>query len=218
MSDEPVTDADPAADIERRARAGLGNPAWAPNWTLGGRELFMEVMDRETKDVWLAQCPTTPERYEALRVPDGFVKSGIGRSAHDAAFFRRSPGAAFDGPLDTMEVDGTTFSRVARPGRFEPGFDGVFVLPVYKYHRVMFAAGRTIEVMDFGDGWDYVPQITEVATGVLPAGGSGRVLPEGWSVREVTLDRDLFVEVPYPARVCFFTSGHSFQGPVRLDL
>jgi hypothetical protein len=208
----------PEDDLARRAQA-LGEPAWTQNWTLGGRELFMEIMDSATKDVWLAQRPTTPERYDALEVPGGFVKSGMGRSAHDAAFFRRSPGAAFDGPLDTMDVDGVTFSRVARPGRFEPGFEGVVVLPVYKYHRVMFAAGRTIEVADLGDGWDYVPQITEVASGVLPGGASvERVLPTGWSVREVALEHDLFVEVPYPARVCFFTSGHSFQGPVRLGL
>jgi len=35
---------------------------------------------------------------------------------------------------------------------------------------------------------------------------------------EVRLDEDLFVDVPYPARVCFFSSGHSFQGPMRLEL
>ena len=35
---------------------------------------------------------------------------------------------------------------------------------------------------------------------------------------EATLDGDLFVDVPYPARGCFFTSGHSFQGPMRLEL
>jgi hypothetical protein len=34
--------------------------------------------------------------------------------------------------------------------------DAVFVLPVYKYHRVMFEAGDTIEIVAFGDGWDDV--------------------------------------------------------------
>jgi hypothetical protein len=56
----------------------------------------------------------------------------------------------------------------------------------------------------------------------LPGTGWGepaeRLLPDGWSVREVTLDGDRFVEWPYPARVCFFTRGHSFPGPVRLGL
>jgi hypothetical protein len=34
----------------------------------------------------------------------------------------------------------------------------------------------------------------------------------------VTLQEDLFVDVPFPARVCFFTSGHSFQGPLTLSI
>jgi hypothetical protein len=28
----------------------------------------------------------------------------------------------------------------------------------------------------------------------------------------------LFVDVPFPARVCFFSSGHSFHGPVKLAI
>jgi hypothetical protein len=43
-----------------------------------------------------------------------------------------------------------------------------------------------------------------------------RILPDGWSVREVTLKEDLFVEIPFPAKVCFFASGDSFQGPVKI--
>ena len=82
----------------------------------------------------------------------------------------------------------------------------------------MFAKGRTLEILSMGDGLDYVPQITD-ASG-LPGikAGAERVLPEGWYIREVTLAEDLFVDVPFPARVCFFTSGHSFQGPVKLGI
>ena len=201
-----------------RAQARMGDPAWTQNWTLGGLSFYGEIRQADSGSIWLCQQPISVEAYEALQLPDGFSKSGMGRSAHDVAFFRRSPGAPVDGPLDTMNVDGRTFARVARPGRMEPGFSGVFVLPVYKSHSVMFEAGRTIEIMDFGDGWDYVPQIIEASGLPGMVQGQERVLPEGWSVREVTLEEDLFVEVPYPARVCFFMSGHSFQGPVRLGL
>ena len=137
------------------------------------------------------------------------------------AFFRRSPEAQCDGPVETMIIDGRTFALVAIPGNPEPEYDlvadGLVVLHVQKHHSVMFAKGRTIEIMSFGDGNDYVPQITE-ASGLFGLSTSAeRVLPAGWSVREVTLQQDLVVEVPYPARVCFFSSGHSFQGPVNLD-
>ena len=44
-----------------------------------------------------------------------------------------------------------------------------------------------------------------------------RLLPEGWSVRQVHLDSDLVVDLPCPTRAAFFwSSGDSFQGPIRL--
>ena len=124
----------------------------------------------------------------------------------------------FDGPLDTVEIDGWTFAQVARPGRPEPGFECVTVLPVYKYHRVGFRAGRMISILDMGDGWDYVPQVARASFRPDATTGDAPEMPEGWSVREVTLEDDLLVELPCPARVCFFDTGDSWQGPVRLDL
>lgn len=207
------------SSVNERALAVLGNPDWSPNWALDGLSFYGELMHPETGMVWLCQQSFTAQQYQALQPPEGFIKSGMGRASHDAAFFRRSPGEPADGPLETMTVGDRIFARVARPGTFEPGFEGVMVLPVYKYHCVMFAAGRTLEIMSFGDGWDYVPQIVDVES---PLPGmvlqDERILPEGWSVRELTLKEDLFVELPYPARVCFFMSGHSFQGPVKLGL
>ena len=134
--------------------------------------------------------------------------------------------AQMDGPLDTIEVDGRTFSQVAIPGQVDTNFDyatdGLLVLEVNKHHSVMFSKGRTLEIMSFGDGLDYVPQITEVVVGLpgMPVSSepAERVLPDGWTVREVTLTEDLFVDIPFPAKVCFFASGHSFQGPLTLNL
>lgn len=202
--------------------AAIGELAWPDNWTHGAGTTHGELMQPETGAVWLAQQPVTRERYEALAIPDGFLQSGIGESVADVAYFRRSPDAAFDGPLETIEIDGLRFSRVARPGVPEPGLRGVIVLPVYKYHRIAYAAGRTIDIMDCGDGWDYVPLMAHATMpGGRPpnpdAGAKPRVLPEGWSMRSLTLRSDLVVELPCPTRVTIFPRiGDSFQGPVRL--
>jgi hypothetical protein len=195
-----------------------GRPDWTDNWTLGAGLLRMELMHPASRSVWLAQEPVTDADFDALAPPDGFVKSGIGRSVADAAYFRRSPGAERDGPLETRVLGGLRFSRVARPGAPEPGFPGVLVLPVFKHHVVLYRAGRPLDVMSFGDGFDYVPLVAE-ARGV---GGAARraagPLPGGWSRRTLRLERDLVVELPNPARVAFFPDGDSFQGPVRLEL
>jgi hypothetical protein len=111
---------------------------------------------------------------------------------------------------------------VAVPGEVDPDFtienNGLLLLKVHKHHSVMFAKGRTLEILSMGDGRDYVPQISKIlGLPGLPE-SQDRVLPKGWTIREVTLQEDLFVDVPLPARVCFFTSGHSFQGPLTLSI
>lgn len=198
----------------------LGNPVWSDNWTRGHDDLHGEVFDPATGLVWLAQEPMSRQRFDDLELPDGLVKTGIGLSVADAAYFRRSPGAAEDGPLETREIDGLRFSLVARPGAPDAPGPGVFVLPVHKHHRLLYAAGKTIEVMDCGDGADYVPLVRDavMAGRRADAPRKPRTLPEGWSVRRVTLERDLVVELPCPTRVTFFACGDSFQGPLDLGL
>lgn len=205
--------------VEQRIALLGADPAWSASWTLGGTVFYGEVMDAATNGVWLSCEPITPEEYRSLEAPDGFTKSGVGRSQHDAAVFLRPPGALVDGPLETVEISGRTFALVARPGRPERGFGGAMVLPVYKSHRVLFAAGRTLELIDLGHGWFLVPQATEASLGGPPEGPPPeRVLPEGWASVTWMTEQDLVVDIPYPARVAIFPSGDIFHGPVRLDL
>jgi hypothetical protein len=208
-------------NIIDHAQAAMGNAEWGQNWTLDGLEFYGEIMELATLNVWLCQQSFTLEEYEALEPPEGFIKSGMGRSSHDAAYFRRPPAESKDGPLETMTVNGRRFSHVAMPGKNDPNYslkrDKLLLIEIHKHHSVMFAKGRKLEILSIGDGMDYVPQVTEI-TG-MPWGLelAERILPDGWSVREITLKEDLFVEIPFPAKVCFFASGDSFQGPVKLN-
>lgn len=200
--------------IKNQLLSKIGNPDWKPNWTIGGLDLFAEIRQNSTGDIWLCQRPITMEVFAKLQLPEGFSRTGIGRAAHDVAYFRRSPEAKVDGILDTLEIEGWVFSKVAKPGMLESGFVDVIVLPVYKYHIVQFNAGRTIEILTMEDGQDYVPNVTELS-GMFHKTTKERVLPKGWKIRKETLNQDLIVEIPYPARVCFFRSGHGFHGPVK---
>ena len=191
-----------------------GNPAWTDNWTLGGLDTYGELMNTADFGIWLSVEPISREEYVALVVPGGFRKSGVGRSAHDAAFFSRSPGATTNGPVETMAVGNHHFSLVARPGRRESGFDQVMVLPVTKHHRVYFAGGRTLEAIDLGDGTFLLPQATGASLGDAPEPEVGRTLPEGWATRTFELADDLVVDIPTPARVAIFSNGDIFHGPL----
>ena len=197
-----------------------GNPEWSANWTLGGIEFYGEIMDTATFGVWLTTEPITPDDYAGLQVPDGYRKSGCGRSQHDAAFFRRPPGTDVDGPVDTIQVDGRTFALVARPGKPEPGFDGVTVIPVFKSHRVLFRAGRTLEIIDTNDnfpgGTSLIPQVTQTHLKRQRTESTPRHMPAGWTSRFVTLSENLVVDLPNPARVAIFKNGDIFHGPTTI--
>jgi hypothetical protein len=81
----------------------------------------------------------------------------------------------------------------------------------------MFANGQKIEVLSIGDAMDYVPQASGITGAPWSLELAERILPNGRSEREVTLQEDLFLEILFPARVCFFLGGDSFQGPVKLS-
>ncbi|MEI7592237.1 MAG: hypothetical protein WCK41_03340 [Actinomycetes bacterium] len=206
--------------IQERIELLGGDPTWSNQWSLGGLEFQGELMDAATNGVWLSVDPITPQEYAALEIPDAFRKSGVGRSAHDAAFFLRPPGSLVDGPVDAVTIDGRAFGLVARPGKPEPGFEHVIVLPVYKSHRVLFAAGRTLELIDIGHGWYLLPQATGATMGddIDASPRPERVMPPGWTSRPLYLDGDLVVDLPYPARVAIFFNGDIFHGPVHLEL
>ena len=195
-----------------------GNTSWPNNWSLGGCEFYGEIMDDETFGVWLSTQPITPDEYAALHIPDGFRKSGVGRSQHDAAFFSKSPHADCDGPVDTIQIGTRTFACVARPGSPESGFTGVTILPVFKTHRVLFEAGRTLEVIDTNDGdsrgTTLLPQAVDTHIHRRRDHSIPREMPDGWTTRNITLTETLVVDIPCPARVAIFKNGDIYHGPV----
>ncbi len=194
----------------------MGNPDWIHNWTKGGLDFFCEIKKIKSGYVWLSQSPISAKEFAALNMPDEFRKLAFGRSAHDEAYFRRSPDAEKDSPLETIDIDGRTFARVARPGKLDPNYKDVVVLEVNKYHIVKFLKGRIIEILDLGNGRYMVPNTTEALGFAGNKSIFERKLPDDWKIKEVTLKEDWVVEIPCPASVCFFKSGHGFHGPIDL--
>ncbi len=199
--------------------AGLGNADWTDNWTLGDG-LRIEIMNTATNDVWICQSPVTAERAESLAVPDGYGRALEGQLIADAAYFRRSPGADSDDPVEVMDIDGLRFARIGRFAGLDP-LDGrsggpitdAQVWSIDKHHSMLYVAGRTIEVLDFGDGTSATPAWSP-RTSPAQAGKTERLVPSEWSMRTVRLTHDLITEIPNPARVAVFGDGSGFHGPI----
>lgn len=188
--------------------ARLGNPDWSDNWTIGPG-LRMEIMDSQGR-VWLCHEPVTRERALGLSLPDGASRSLLGEAIADVAYFGRSPDANVDGPLDTMEVDGLCFAFVARLDG-QRRIEGANVFTADKHHTLLYAAGRTVEVLDFGDGTFAPPAWSG------PDRDRSNPVTAGWERRNVELTNDLIARIPSPADVVVFDDGCGFHGPLPIS-
>jgi|APCry1669188879_1035177.scaffolds.fasta_scaffold00042_13 hypothetical protein len=171
-----------------------------------------EVFELATGAVWLCQQAMTEAEFAALEPAPGFIKVGIGRSAMDVAWFRRSPGAAADGPLETRAMGGRTFARVAKPldfRGFNPGTQAT-LFQVEKHHVLGYHAGKTLQLVRMPDGQFLVPQ-------TLSAQGDCKGVPPGGEFVEVTLQTPWSVVLPCPTSVYFFNDLSSFCGPIPQD-
>lgn len=186
----------------------LGNGEWADNWTLGAG-LRMEVID-SNGHVWLANSPVTKTQARDLSLPAGTKPALLGGVIADVAYFNRSPGAVVDGPLESCEIDGLRFTFVARPAG-QRRVEGATIMWVDKYHTLLYAAGRTIEVLDFGDGTFALPAWSG------PDGARSEPAMPGWVRRQVELTDDLIAVIPSPATVVIFDDRFGFHGPLPIS-
>jgi hypothetical protein len=193
------------------------------NWMIDPDQPHAELLDLETGRVWQSQQPISKDAYEKLALPDTLRRVGLGRGVMDAHYFRRSPGAAADGPVTERDVDGHLFVHCANPPASGPEFpvgEDPRLLRVDKHHSLVFEAGREVDVIRLPDGRDFVQVV-----GASPRGGGlmqpeqirepvAFALPEGWELRTEKLSARTTVHLPHPTHAWFFKNGTSFQGPV----
>lgn len=179
------------------------------NRTVSPWELHLELFDPGSHDVWLAPEPIDQTEAERLVPAPPLVRGGLGRGVMDRAWFRRSPGAERDGPLEERTIGGLRFQRVARPdlaAQQRLGERGPRLLPVFKHHVLEFDAGREVAVLALPDGRRFVH-----TTGDLPDLAK---LPEGWRLERVGLRAPWSVELPCPTLTIWLGAARSFQGPL----
>ena len=177
----------------------------------GAGDLFMEIQNTETREVWMCCEPTTEARFSQMEPSPPFIKSGCGRASMDRAAFAHSPGRPDD--FTAMDCDGEPFRHVATPfGIIPPATEGgPMQISVDKHHLLGFDAGREVTVMEL-DGMSFIEVV-----------GSDEydedlTLPQGARLQRHRLAEPFVVLLPEPT-TAFFWFGErlrSFQGPVDL--
>lgn len=89
--------------------------------------------------------------------------------------------------------------------------DGPMELSVNKAHVIGFEAGRRVAILSLPEG-DFVEVVGDASE------DESLVLPEGASLKQVSLQQPWLVSLPTPTRALFWfgRSMRSFQGPVTL--
>lgn len=200
-----------APDVfEGVADARLGDPAWVDNWTIG-RGLRFELIETSTRRVVICQDEVAAEELRAFEAPDGFAHALAGAAVADQAFFSRSPGAEQDGPVEVVELGGRRFAFIARPVSIETRPSGAVDMVIDKHHSMLYRAGRTLDVLDLGDGTVATPAWAAPD----PSGCvSDEMLDDGRRLHRVRLTDDLLTTIPDPARVIVLDGAFGFHGPV----
>lgn len=191
--------------------AAIPSAVPAHNVTVAPLDLHMEILDTRTADVWLHQQPVTEDEYRAFKPEPPYVKSGLGRSGMDVAWFRRSPGADADGPLERRIVCDREFVRVARPRQFrglQQG-DAPTRLVIEKHHVIGFNAGTRVHIAKLDDGY-YVLQTMAPDRSIIPE-------PADWALFHVDLEQPWVCDLGCPVTVYFFRNLRSFQGPLTAE-
>jgi len=177
----------------------------------GAGDLYMEIQNPETREIWMCCEPVTEERFSRLKPAAPFVKMGCGLASMDRAAFAHSPQKPVE--FTAMDCHGVPFRHVATPIEFVPpaGKGGPMRVMVDKHHLLGFETGREVAVMEF-DGKSF---IEVVGSGEYD---EGLVLPEGAWLRRIRLAEPLVVKLPKPTTAFFWFDAEmrSFQGPIEV--
>jgi hypothetical protein len=200
---------DSAKTLDQMMRENLQAGGYA---VAGGSNLYMEVMDTATGQVWMSAAPVQLADFEALELEPSLVKVGIARASMDRAAFQYSPGTP-GSPVRERVINGRLFINVAAPMEKTPPTlpGGPLGISVNKAHMIGFEVGRPVTILRLPEG-DFVEVVGE------DTADESLVLPQGGELTRIELSRPWVVSLPTPTRTFFWfgRSMRSFQGPVTL--
>lgn len=175
---------------------------------------ILNMISFEDIRVWVTY-EITQEEFDSIQLPQGWFKNQIREGEPNGSGFRRSPGSDVDGDLIEEEHFGHSWRHnakvididVALPSN-EEGL--LSARSIEKYHHIKYNAGRTLYVLVDPDGKEYVRVSRD-----LRRTSEESPLPEGWKMRQVTIQEELTFDLPNPTLNIRTSNEDSFQGPVE---
>jgi hypothetical protein len=178
---------------------------------------IVEIRSQNEFIVWLNLDGMTLEEFEAIELPNGWMKNEPREPDASGGEFSRSPDAPEDGVFTEVMHFGHLWQHNATVVETGIAMDEEGLLSasrIAKYHTVRFDAGKTIYVLVSPEGDSYIRISRDAGrTQEFPT------IPGGWQYGSQVLDEDLVIPLPNPTLNIRADNEDSFQGPLpqRLD-
>ncbi|MEO1270729.1 MAG: hypothetical protein AAFX99_21805, partial [Myxococcota bacterium] len=160
---------------------------------------------------WLGR-DLTQDEFNAIDLPEGWIKNQPREGEPDESAFARSPDAAAEGEFTDAEHFGHSWRHNATVIEANTPLDDDGLLRlnrIAKFHEIRFNAGRTLFVLVSPEGELFV-RISRDANRTRET----PTLPSGWQIVEHTIDEELVFDLPNPTMNIRGDNEDSFQGPV----
>jgi len=160
---------------------------------------LLEIKSANEIVVWVNQDITEAE-FNAIELPDNWVKNQPRESDPNAAQFLRSPDASDDRPLLEAELFGYTWQQNATVIETGIQMDEEGSLEgnqISKYHELTYNAGEPVYLLLSPEG-DYYIRVTRDANRTQ----EDPTIPAGWELIEFVPSTDLTFMLPNPEHSC----------------
>ena len=174
---------------------------------------ILQIVSPNEIITWKNVSEMTLAEFDAIDLPQGWLKNQPRESDPDAGFFTRSPGALMDSPLIKAEHFGYEWEHVATITEINVPMDNQGLLSantISKYHEVSYDAWQLINILVSPEGDRYI-RITrdEGRMSDIPT------IPAGWELTKEVLTEELKIQLPNPTINIRADNEDSFQGPIN---
>ncbi len=166
-------------------------------------------MDDGTLRAWVSADPMTLEEFEAIDLPDNWIKNQPRESSVDGGVFDASPGSdevVFEEYFGFRWFHSATVVEVGVPVDDEGLLSGALV---EKVHEISYEPGSTVIALVSPDGETYVRIGRDAGRAT-----DDPTLPTGWEIVEIDVPDGYTTMLPVPTLVIRTDNEDSFQGPV----
>jgi hypothetical protein len=161
---------------------------------------------------WKNVSDMTVEEFDAIELPQGWLKNQPREGEADAGSFARSPGELIDGALIKAEHFGYEWEHVATITEVNAALDDQGLLranTISKYHEITYNAWRLVNILVSPEGDRYIRVTRDQGrTTNMPT------IPSGWELNREVLTEDLTIQLPNPTINIRTDNEDSFQGPI----